>query len=131
MLDTDGFVSETNATNIFLVKNGRVATPSADSCLPGFLQLSSFNSCSGITRQIVIDICGKVPQLSQVTERRISLVEFHTADEVFTTGTMGELTPVVDIDGRKIGNGNRPVTNLIQNQFRCLTETEGVEIPGV
>ncbi|KAG8363735.1 hypothetical protein BUALT_Bualt19G0053200 [Buddleja alternifolia] len=80
MLDKDGYVSETNATNIFLVKKGRVATPHADYCLPG------------ITRATVMELV--VKENLVLEERRISLSEFHTADEVFTTGTMGELSPV-------------------------------------
>lgn len=66
-----------------------------------------------------------------MVERRISLVEFYTADEVFTTGTMGELTPVLEIDGRQIGqlSGGRPITTTIQQLFRALTEVEGVPIP--
>ncbi|EPS72846.1 branched-chain-amino-acid aminotransferase-like protein 2, partial [Genlisea aurea] len=80
MLDKDGYVSETNATNIFLVKKGQVATPHADYCLPG------------ITRATVMELVAK--EEMSLSERRISLSEFHTADEVFTTGTMGELSPV-------------------------------------
>ncbi|XP_047938856.1 branched-chain-amino-acid aminotransferase-like protein 2 [Salvia hispanica] len=80
MLDKDGYVSETNATNIFLVKKGCVATPHSDYCLPG------------VTRATVIDLA--VNENLVMVERRISLSEFHTADEVFTTGTMGELSPV-------------------------------------
>ncbi|KAF9618343.1 hypothetical protein IFM89_000978 [Coptis chinensis] len=83
MLDKDGYVSETNATNIFLVKKGHVVTPHADYCLPG------------ITRATVMDLVVKEDLVLQ--ERRISLSEFHTADEVWTTGTMGELTPVSSI----------------------------------
>jgi branched-subunit amino acid aminotransferase/4-amino-4-deoxychorismate lyase len=75
-----------------------------------------------------------------VEEKRISLTEFYVADEVFTTGTMGELTPVVSIDGRIIGNEDAvviveagiskwPVLSRIQKSFRLLTETEGVPIP--
>ncbi|GFP93226.1 branched-chain-amino-acid aminotransferase-like protein 1 [Phtheirospermum japonicum] len=79
MLDKDGYVSETNATNIFLVKKGHVATPHPDYCLPG------------ITRATVMELV--VKEKLVLTERRISLSEFHTADEVFTTGTMGELSP--------------------------------------
>ncbi|KAH9754676.1 Branched-chain-amino-acid aminotransferase-like protein 1 [Citrus sinensis] len=79
MLDKDGYVSETNATNIFLVKKGRVLTPHADYCLPG------------ITRATVMELV--VKENLVLEERRISLSEFHTADEVWTTGTMGEITP--------------------------------------
>ncbi|KAH9754678.1 Branched-chain-amino-acid aminotransferase-like protein 1 [Citrus sinensis] len=69
MLDKDGYVSETNATNIFLVKKGRVLTPHADYCLPG------------ITRATVMELV--VKENLVLEERRISLSEFHTADEVF------------------------------------------------
>ncbi|KAK1305176.1 Branched-chain-amino-acid aminotransferase-like protein 2 [Acorus calamus] len=116
MLDHDGFVSETNATNIFLVKRGRVLTPHADFCLPG------------ITRATVMDLV--VKENFVLEERRISLSEFHTADEVWTTGTMGELTPVVMIDGRVIGNGEvGPVTRRLQKAYKELTSESGEPIP--
>lgn len=116
MLDQNGFVSETNATNIFLVKKGHVLTPHADYCLPG------------ITRATVMDLV--VQENLVLQERRISLSEFHTADEVWTTGTMGELTPVVMIDGRVIGNGKvGPVTRRLQNAYKVLTAKSGELIP--
>lgn len=116
MLDIDGFVSETNATNLFLVKKGVIFTPYADHCLPG------------ITRKTVIDLARDKGYI--VEERRISLVEFHTADEVWTTGTMGELSPVVEIDGRVIGDGKvGQVTKKLQEHYAELTENEGVPIP--
>ncbi|XP_015875128.3 branched-chain-amino-acid aminotransferase-like protein 1 [Ziziphus jujuba] len=116
MLDKDGYVSETNATNIFLVKKGRVLTPHADYCLPG------------ITRATVMELV--VKEKFVLEERRISLSEFHTADEVWTTGTMGELTPVVKIDGRDIGDGKvGPVTRRLQSAYKKLTEESGVPIP--
>lgn len=63
-------------------------------------------------------------------ERNISLSEFHTADEVWTTGTMGELTPVTKIDGRVIGDGKvGPVTRQLQEAYKKLTENSGVPIP--
>jgi branched-subunit amino acid aminotransferase/4-amino-4-deoxychorismate lyase len=93
MLDLEGYVSETNATNIFMVDNGILLTPHADHCLPG------------ITRETVIVLAKELGIPCEV--RRVSLSEFHAADEVFTTGTMGELTPVTNIDGRVIGNGVR------------------------
>lgn len=59
--------------------------------------------------------------------RRISLAEFHAADEVFTTGTMGELTPVTMIDGRVIGSGVRgPITERLQAVYSTLPEREGM-----
>lgn len=115
MLDKDGFVSETNATNIFLVKKGCVSTPHADYCLPG------------ITRAVVMDLVLKENIVLQ--ERRITLSEFHTADEVWTTGTMGELTPVVMIDGRVIGDGQVGiVTKRLQGAYTKLTSESGVPI---
>lgn len=116
MLDKDGYVAETNATNIFLVKKGRVMTPHADFCLPG------------VTRAAVIELVLKENLVFE--ERRISLSEFHTADEVWTTGTMGELTPVTKIDGRLIGSGHvGPITFRLQDAYRKLTEESGVPIP--
>eukprot|EP00250_Pteridium_aquilinum_P006250 c16208_g1_i1 orf=156-1895(+) len=116
MLDIDGFVSETNATNIFMVKKGVVLTPHADYCLPG------------ITRRTVIDLARDKGYT--VEERRISITELHTADEVWTTGTMGELSPVVEIDGRVVGDGRvGPITKKLQGHYADLTENQGVRIP--
>jgi branched-chain amino acid aminotransferase group I len=112
MLDVDGFVSETNATNLFLVDDGALYTPHADHCLPG------------ITRQCVMELASNELHIP-VVERRLSLAEFHSADEVFTTGTMGELTPVVMIDGRVIGSGQRgPVTAQLQAMYRTLPDRD-------
>jgi branched-chain amino acid aminotransferase len=90
MLDANGFVSETNDTNIFMVQNQELFTPHTDACLPG------------ITRSMIIRIAGD--EKIACREKNLSLAEFYTADEVFTTGTMGELTPVREIDGRTIGD---------------------------
>lgn len=89
MLDLNGFVSETNDTNIFIVSDREVVTPFADACLPG------------LTRKLIIRLCGAegIP----ISEKNLSMTEMYNADEVFTTGTMGELTPVLAIDGRTIG----------------------------
>ncbi len=116
MMDIEGYVSEVNATNIFFVHDDRVLTPFADSCLPG------------ITRQLVIDLCrdNNIP----VAEKRLSMTEMYTADECFTTGTMGELAPAIEIDGRKIGNGEMgPVTKKLRNMHKELTETTGEPLP--
>jgi branched-chain amino acid aminotransferase group I len=116
MLDVEGFVAETNATNLFAIKNGVVVTPHADYCLPG------------VTRKAVVELCAQMSLA--VEERRISLSEFHSADEVFTTGTMGELTPVTCIDGRSVGNGKPgPITQRIQQAFRKATDSEGTPLP--
>ena len=116
MLDVDGFVSETNDTNLFLVKNGCVKTPHADSCLPG------------ITRQMILDICAAENIPAEV--RNLSLSEFYTADEVFTSGTMGELTPVLEADGRKIGDGKvGPMTKRLQTSHRAAAYEAGTLLP--
>ena len=116
MLDLYGFVSETNDTNLFLVRDGVVRTPHADACLPG------------LTRQMVLDICrgNDIPS----EERNLSLTELYTADEVFTTGTMGELTPVLEADGRTIGSGRvGEMTVRLQKLHREYAISEGEEIP--
>ena len=116
MLDLNGFVSETNDTNLFMVRSGTVCTPYADACLPG------------LTRQMVLDICrdNGIP----AAERNLSLTELYTADEVFTSGTMGELTPVLEADGRVIGNGAvGDVTRRLQKLHREAAWRDGEEIP--
>lgn len=115
MLDVDGFVSETNATNIFFIKNNIVYTPFADSCLPG------------ITRANVIKLAQN-HNLSLV-EKRISIAEMYFSDECFVTGSMGEITPVLEIDGRKIGSEAGPITKNIMSLYSGLTRREGVIIP--
>jgi branched-chain amino acid aminotransferase group I len=114
MLDVEGFVAETNATNLFLVKRGEVRTPVADHCLPG------------ITRGVVLEICraSSIPCI----ERRVSLSEFHSADEVFTSGTMGELAWVREIDGRPISSSRGPVTARLSDLYAARTRNEGTSI---
>ena len=90
MLDERGFVAELNDTNLFMVKHGILYTPYANACL------------HGITRGFVIELAKTIG--INVLEKDLSLVEFYNADEVFASGTMGELTPVVEIDGRSIQN---------------------------
>ncbi len=115
MLDNYGFVAETNACNIFMIKNGIVFTPNADACLPG------------ITRKTVIGLCAvhNIP----IHLKNISLTEIFNADQVFTTGTMGELTSVKMIDGREILNrSGQDLLQLIQAHFKLLTEADGEDI---
>lgn len=116
MLDAAGFIAETNDTNIFLVRDGAVLTPTADACLPG------------ITRGTIIDICRQ--EGIAVSERNVSLTELYTADEAFTTGTMGELTPVLEADGRAIGDG-RPgsLTGRLLDSYRIHARKHGTVLP--
>ncbi len=117
MLDLAGFVSETNATNVFVVKRQEVATPNADSCLPG------------ITRRKVIALAREAA--IPIAERNVSLAEVYSADEMFTTGTMGELTPVLEVDGRTLGTGAGPgrVTRRLQELYDQATAREGTPLP--
>jgi branched-chain amino acid aminotransferase len=115
MLDNLGFVAETNACNIFLIKNGILHTSTTDACLPG------------ITRATIIRIANDLS--IPCKERNISITEFYNADEVFTSGTMGELTTVYEIDGRAIENkSEKNIKSLIYSSFKKSTETEGEEI---
>ena len=66
----------------------------------------------------------------EAVERNLSITEMHTADEVFTTGTMGELSPVLEVDGRRIGDGAvGPVTTRLRDHYWNLTQTEGEPLP--
>jgi branched-chain amino acid aminotransferase len=115
MLDHRGFVAETNATNIFLVTDGRLGTPSAAACP------------EGITRQAVLDLAGDAGIACAVGD--FSLTELYTADELFVTGTMGGLTPVLALDGRTIGNGQPgPITATLTRLFAGLTATSGTPV---
>lgn len=115
MLDLNGFVSETNATNIFMVQDGRLFTPHADACLPG------------ITRGVVLQLARQLG--IETTERNLSLAEFYGADEVFVTGTMGELTPVLTIDGRDLPPAPWPLLARLQTAYGKLTAREGEPLP--
>ncbi len=116
MLDLNGFVSETNATNVFVVRRGVLLTPHADSCLPG------------ITRRVVLEIARDHDMDHEV--RNISLSEVHSADEMFTTGTMGELSPVLEVDGRTIGSGTPGQwTKKLQSLYAERTSSEGTILP--
>jgi len=115
MLDTRGFVAETNATHVFLVHEGVVLTPFAVACP------------EGITRATVLQLCREhgLPH----AEKDLSLTEAYRAEEMFCTGTMGELAPVVRVDGRAIGTGEAgPVTRRLSDLFRELTEREGERV---
>jgi len=115
MLDTRGFVAETNATHLFLVDDSILRTPRTVACP------------EGITRATVLEICAASGIAHEVTD--LSLAEFYRSDEVFCTGTMGELAAVVRIDGRSIGSGQAgPMTQRLSELFRERTRTEGTRV---
>ena len=111
MLDDRGFVAELNGSNVFMIKQGKVYTPFAHACLPG------------ITRNTVMQLCHD--HGIQLIEADLSLSEFINAEGVFATGTMGELTPIVEIDGREISRDSQlmdQVLNLFKNNVRSFCE---------
>ena len=115
MLDTRGFVAETNATHIFFVKDGYVCTPRAVACP------------EGVTRQAVIDLCHE--HNIDIRIKDCSQAEFYRADECFCTGTMGELACVTTIDGRTIGSGTiGPMTTRLTKLFEQLVAKSGTKV---
>ena len=107
MLDDRGFLAETNATNVFLIRDGVLGTPFGHACLPG------------ITRGYTLDLAKELG--IPVREGDYSLTELYTADEAFTTGTMGGLAHIVEVDGRRVGpvdrQGPGPVTAQLQAAY--------------
>jgi branched-chain amino acid aminotransferase len=115
MLDQRGFVAETNATHLFLVAAGRLATPTTAACP------------EGITRGAVLELAAAEGIGCDVTD--LSLTRFYTADEVFVTGTMGGVVPVTGIDGRVIGTGAPgPVTARLAGLYADLTARCGTRL---
>jgi len=111
LLDTEGYVSEGTGENIFLVRKGRIKTTPLTSIL------------QGITRDSVIDLARE--QGAAVTEERFTRDEMYIADEVFVTGTAAELTPVREIDNRRIGTGKPgPITLALQKRFFSIVRGE-------
>jgi branched-chain amino acid aminotransferase len=115
MLDHRGFIAETNATHIFLVTGGTLATPTTVSCP------------EGVTRGAVLDLAASAGIATRTGD--YTLPELYTADEAFVTGTMGGLAPVVRVDGRVIGDGTAgPVTKRLVALFADLTATTGTQV---
>lgn len=115
MLDAAGFVAETNATHLFIVSGEEVATSRTVACP------------EGITRAVVLELCREngIPH----AERDLSLTEVYRADEAFCTGTMGEIVPVVQLDGRPIGSDQKgKMAGRLSRLFQALTAREGVPV---
>jgi branched-chain amino acid aminotransferase len=104
MLDTNGLVSEATGENLFLVRGGRLYTPP----LPTVLD--------GITRDSVIQLARD--KGIEVREASLTRDELYIADELFLTGTAAEVTPVREVDHRRVGSGTRgPITEMLQTAF--------------
>jgi branched-chain amino acid aminotransferase len=115
MLDNRGFVAETNATHLFIVRKGELATSRVVACP------------EGITRATVIEIC--VAEKIHCIETDLSPVDVYGADEIFCTGTMGELAGVIKIDNRIIGDGKvGPMTKRLSDLYAQRTASEGVDV---
>jgi len=115
MLDLNGHIAETNATHIFIVRQGELATSRVLACP------------EGITRATVLEICAaeKIPCI----ETDLKPGDAYRADEVFCTGTMGELAGVTNIDHKIIGDGEVGVmTKRLSELYRERTVNEGVQV---
>ena len=119
MLDDRGFLAETNATNVFLIRDGVLCTPFGHACLPGITRAYTLNLASTLG----------IP----IKEGDFSLTELYTADEAFTTGTMGGLAHIAEVDGRRIGPANQPGPGpvTIQLQLAYPNHIPSVPLPFV
>jgi branched-chain amino acid aminotransferase len=110
MLDPHGFVNTTNSCNFFIVKNGEVWTSTGDYCM------------NGITRKKIIMLCkdNNIP----VFEKNFSLVDVYSADEVFITGTLGSLIPVLELDKRTFDVKNNTITLTLQSLYNDLIHSQ-------
>jgi len=113
MLDTEGYVAEASGENIFIVRNGILQTSTLTSILPG------------ITRDSVLNIARKLD--IPVKEARFTRDEMYTADEMFLTGTAAEITPVREVDDRRVGTGKPgPITREVQQAFFDIVRGKNV-----
>ncbi|MBI1368275.1 MAG: aminotransferase IV [Planctomycetes bacterium] len=115
LLDQRGYLAETSSTHVFIVEGDTVVTPTTFACP------------EGITRATILELCRQhhmAHEVCDITPRRM-----HAADEMFVTGTMGELVPVLSVDGRAIGDGkSRAITDRLTQLFKELTRTQGVPV---
>ena len=115
MLDHRGFVAETNATHVFAVTGAALLTPTTGACP------------EGITRQAVLDLAEQAGLAPAVGD--YSLTQLYTADELFVTGTMGGIVPVLTLDGRSIGTGKPgPATQRLAALFADLAASSGTPV---
>jgi len=118
MLDLNGYVAEATGENVFIVKNGVLMTPPITAPI-----------LAGITRESIIDMSKELG--IPVVERQLTIDELYTADEIFLCGTASEIRPVIEVDGRIVGNGKTgPITEKLIKHFdeyiqRYLTPVYG------
>jgi branched-chain amino acid aminotransferase len=116
MLNDAGNVAECTADNVFLIKRGRIMTPPI-----------SAGALRGITRAVVFDIAAELD--IEITEPEITRHDLYIADEAFLTGTAAEVIPMIQVDGRKIGDGKPgPITARMIARFRELARESGTPI---
>jgi len=106
LLNTNGNVSEGTGENIFVIKDGVISTPPPSAAI-----------LRGITRESVIELAADAGIECRLNE--ILREELYTADELFFSGTAAEVTPIREVDGRKIGNGTFPITKTLQSSFEA------------
>jgi branched-chain amino acid aminotransferase len=113
MLNSDGYVAEASADNLFIVRGNRLLTPA-----------THVGALPGITRATVLELAVQFGM--ETSETQMTLQEVYNADECFLTGTAAEVCPVVEIDSRPIGEGiPGPMTRRLMEAFRDLTQNEG------
>ncbi|HMJ04826.1 MAG TPA: aminotransferase class IV [Chthoniobacterales bacterium] len=115
MLDARGFIAETNATHLFVVRQGCVLTSYVVACP------------EGITRATVLEICAR--QNIPCGEADLTVHDVYGAEEAFCSGTMGELAAVTALDGKTIGTGEvGPMTQRLSELFAQVTGSTGVPV---
>jgi branched-chain amino acid aminotransferase len=111
MLNVDGLVAECTGDNVFIVRQGRLQTPSSEA---GILP--------GITRAVVMRLAGE--RGIEVQEKQLLRYDLYVADECFLTGTAAEVVPITQIDGRQIGDGKPgPITQQLMQDFKTATRS--------
>ena len=114
-LDQNGFVCEGSADNIFVVKNGKVYTP------------LTISNLKGITRATVIEVLDQMGY--ETIEANLGLFDLYTADEIFVTGTLAEMAPLIKVDGRLIGDGKPgPIAKKLARGLKEVTANSGTPI---
>lgn len=117
LLDTEGYVAEGSSENVFLVRDGQLVQPETTSAL------------DGITRRTICALAAEAGL--SVASKRITRDEVYCADEVFLSGTAAEITPVIEVDRRRIGDGKPgPLTRLLQARYFACVRGEAPEHVG-